>query len=461
MNSASPAMEHYRQAVVLARQKDNLQALAHLKEVIQLEPEMFDAYFLMGRIYLEDGKSDKALSLLKILSRRLPNDPEVSMMLGQAYEAEKQLPKAIQQLEKVVKKHPHHQEALFALVQLHSQAGRMRKAISRLRRYLSIAPKCAEAHYWLGEMYLAMRKSRKAEQAFTDCLKYSPDHRGAQQGISRILNGNAKAPKQKGGQEAKDRVRQLALDAAQLVEDGLLEEAGLSFQSALDLDPGNDEILLQQAILFHRRGMPERSCQILNKLLENDKDNPLIIYNLGASNNFLGKTAEAIDFLQKAIELDPYYGEAYFELGICYQKLRKLESAEQAYNKAMELNTSDPRIYYNYSQVLYQQGREEESERGLADCIKHFPRFPEAYVAMANILRIKGKFDDAVQYSDAALSYAPSNYQAIRCKALIEGDLGHHEQALALWEKVAHANPADSEAIHHCEVIRTQLGLGA
>jgi superkiller protein 3 len=64
---------------------------------------------------------------------------------------------------------------------------------------------------------------------------------------------------------------------------------------------------------------------------------------------------EAVVFLKKAIELNPEFSEAYYNLGISYERLGKHKDAIKILRKTIELSPDDPNAYYALGYAYYQK----------------------------------------------------------------------------------------------------------
>ena len=68
-----------------------------------------------------------------------------------------------------------------------------------------------------------------------------------------------------------------------------------------------------------------------------------------------GDYKEAIEFLEKAIELNPEFSEAYYNLGISYERLGKHKDAIEMLKKTIELSPDNPNAYYALGYAYYQK----------------------------------------------------------------------------------------------------------
>lgn len=112
--------------------------------------------------------------------------------------------------------------------------------------------------------------------------------------------------------------------------------------------------------------------------------------NMGVELYKRGQASEAIPYLEKAVELSPYWNLAWNNLGVMYQTLKDFKKAEAAFVKSIELG-ANALAFRNYPIVLLEQGRREEAAKFLREkSIIFFPNDPliqELTKTYGNILR--------------------------------------------------------------------------
>jgi Tfp pilus assembly protein PilF len=152
-----------------------------------------------------------------------------------------------------------------------------------------------------------------------------------------------------------------------------------------------------------------------------NKSRPHLALALGL--NQAGRTAEAIEELKKAAQLDPKGGEAYLNLGYIYFHQRKLDEAIQAFQKAIVLT---PRLaadgHNNLGAVYLLQGRNEEAIQELQLALKERPHYSRPYSSLGNYYEKEGDIDKAISYMEQAAKLEPEFVPA-------------HESLVRLYEK--------------------------
>jgi len=98
--------------------------------------------------------------------------------------------------------------------------------------------------------------------------------------------------------------------------------------------------------------------------------------NMGVELYKRGQPVEAIPYLEKAVELSPYWNLAWNNLGVMRQTLKDFKKAEAAFLKSIELG-ANALAFRNYPIVLLEQGRREEAAKFLREkAIVFFPNDP-------------------------------------------------------------------------------------
>jgi type IV pilus assembly protein PilF len=74
-----------------------------------------------------------------------------------------------------------------------------------------------------------------------------------------------------------------------------------------------------------------------------------------------GQFSIALEEVQRALQIDPGYADAYGLLGLINMDLGRMAEAETNFNRAMQLDGENPEILNNYGWFLCQTGRERQS----------------------------------------------------------------------------------------------------
>jgi len=92
---------------------------------------------------------------------------------------------------------------------------------------------------------------------------------------------------------------------------------------------------------------PFKAIEYLNKAAELQPENAEIYYNRGVAYDNLGQYQPAIKNYNQAIRLKPDYAEAYYNRGTIYNELSQYQQAISDFNQAISLKSTDAEAYHN------------------------------------------------------------------------------------------------------------------
>ncbi len=117
---------------------------------------------------------------------------------------------------------------------------------------------------------------------------------------------------------------------------GRLPEAREALLEALRLDPYLTDAHNNLGVVLDRMGRPNDAEQEFKKALQDPAyPTPEKVYlNLGVLYDAQGRLDEALSALRKAVEIDPKYYQAHYELAGLLDRLGKLEEAAREYEVA-------------------------------------------------------------------------------------------------------------------------------
>jgi serine/threonine protein kinase/tetratricopeptide (TPR) repeat protein len=112
----------------------------------------------------------------------------------------------------------------------------------------------------------------------------------------------------------------------------------------------------------------------------------------------------AIKLYEQCVAMDPAYAPAWARLGRCRWladkytsgSARKLDEADSALRRALELNPDLPLAHYLFTQVRVEQGQALEAMKHLLKRVRDFRNDPELYAGLAHACRYCGILDAAL-----------------------------------------------------------------
>ena len=133
-------------------------------------------------------------------------------------------------------------------------------------------------------------------------------------------------------------------------------EAEASFARALAARPACAECLVGQAVVASKRGDHRAAADLARQALALAPGDVAAQRQLGVSLLRLGETAEALDVLGQASLADPENAEVWNALGAAYATGGRLEEAERAWARAVELDPGQENARRNLERMRALQG---------------------------------------------------------------------------------------------------------
>ena len=117
---------------------------------------------------------------------------------------------------------------------------------------------------------------------------------------------------------------------------------------------------------------------------------------------------EAERLYAQAVQLDPWLGIAYTNLGNIRFRRKDTEGAEQLYRKALEIDGRQPEAQYNLGYVMLERGQPQHSIPLFLGAIEADPKFSDAYFNLAMAYEQIGDSSKARPFWKAYIGLEPS-----------------------------------------------------
>jgi tetratricopeptide (TPR) repeat protein len=124
---------------------------------------------------------------------------------------------------------------------------------------------------------------------------------------------------------------------------------------------------------------------------------------------YLNNPQKAIYHLEKAVQLDTAYVEAYYNLGSSYAAVKRFDQAEKAYLKAVELNPDFANSYLSLSNLYASQKRFDKIIELNEKAIQKGVRSDIMYINIGNVYYLRGDTLKALPFLEKAISFNPNN----------------------------------------------------
>jgi tetratricopeptide (TPR) repeat protein len=173
---------------------------------------------------------------------------------------------------------------------------------------------------------------------------------------------------------------------------------------------------------------------------------------------------QAIEAYTKAIEIRPFYAEAYVGLGDAKAAKGEVDGAVAAYQKALGFNPINAKVHVSLGKLYYsEKGLYYESVQAYKKAIELDPGYLDARMGLAEVYEDKGLYQEAIGEYRRVVESDAKNTGALYNLALVYEKVDPKE-AVSLWERyIELAGPLSSEkdwvdvAKLHLKKLKNQL----
>jgi len=200
---------------------------------------------------------------------------------------------------------------------------------------------------------------------------------------------------------------------------GDLEGAYQQYQQALREDPGNPRVYINLSEILGQTGRTREAIQLLQRALEVAPafaGHHTTYFNLGVSYAKLGEYEEALSWLERARALRPADADPVFELGYVWGLRNDFARAEQCYRRALELQPDHAKAWNALGTLQAQRN----DYAAAADCFERAVRLGNLLTARVNLARVEaaqGRMPEALARLDQILKEQPDCLEARQLRA--------------------------------------------
>lgn len=336
-------------------------------KALELQPGWQDAALFRARVLVSQKDMLKALAFYEDFLARYPDATNVRLNYARFLIDQKQWDKARAQFLRVVSELPEDADAVYAVGLLSLQTNHIEDAEKYLRRSLELRPENDQARIYLGQATEQRKDYAQAAEWYRE-VQQGEQYFEAQTRLSVVIarQGDLKAARRHLHSVHADnnpqRV-QLVLAEEQILREGKqYAEALKVLDTALGQIPRDKDLLYARALMAEKLDMLDRVEADLKTIL---KDDPKNVHALNALGYTLAdrteRFQEAEELLQQAITLKPDDPFILDSIGWLQYRMGKNAEAIRHLKRAIGLRP-DAEIAAHLGEVLWVMGNRNEAE---------------------------------------------------------------------------------------------------
>ena len=210
------------------------------------------------------------------------------------------------------------------------------------------------------------------------------------------------------------------------------------------INSSNDKV--DDAIHLFSENKYSEAINLLDSIYESYTNKPLLLNIKGACFAGMKDFDSAINFYRNAIEINPKYYKAYYNLGGALQELGELDAAVRSYKKSISIQPKYAEAHNNLGNVYRQQGHLDEALDSYSSAIQISPEFIEALYSLGLTLEGLDRIDEAIEKFKQVLIFKPDFAELHINLGVILQQQNQNDEALECFKRAIEIMPNSVEA---------------
>ncbi len=233
-------------------------------------------------------------------------------------------------------------------------------------------------------------------------------------------------------------------------ERGYLEQAEVFFQLAMRDDPSGAEALYGLGSVYLQQGKNAEAGKSFGRAIQLHATYPSTMpkawNNLGILAAREGRTDEAIQNFQQALQIDPDFVISLENLGSTYRQAKRWDDAKKVLERALQLSPDDAAANYGLGMVFAQLDDTSRAYEYLQKALAARPAYPEALNNLGILYLRTHRAEDAERSFKESIRVAPSFDQAYLNLARLYAIEGGTQKARAVLVELLKQHPGHPQA---------------
>jgi tetratricopeptide (TPR) repeat protein len=385
-------------------------------------PDVVYPYVALATLLNKKGRAEDAENTLAEATEKLPNNPALHNAKGDVALRGGRLDDAKDEFNRALKLEPENSTSRFRLAITHRRGREFAMAAKELDTIAAADPEYPGLALERGALFQETGETSKALAMYNEALKKAPE----------------------------DIDLKLRVASTQVIN-GQPQQAIKLLREVLGKRPQSAEVnhFLGRALLLSGETIPE-ALRLLQNAAQFDPNRAEYQLFVAWAANSNGQPSIAEEAINKALELDENLGDAYWQRGVWLLKKGASADALKELNRALELNPSRFEAYASIAQCMIDQVKPTEAISAWNRAIEGNPKVPEWRYRLGKLLIDKSSINEAAPHLKAAVDLTMERKQTPgwlwNANWLLGESLYHADpkRALTAYKEYLRLTPSDN-----------------
>lgn len=398
----------------------------HADSAVDMQKSYY--HFAKSRMYMYDQDISNALEQMQLASLNNPASAYLRYNLAILYIAADESLKAIDELEGSIQLDPDYHPPYRLLARIYSSStdpDHLARAEEILKKFIEIDPNDYDSHMLLSLYYTDMGMYEEALSYLEKTSELKP-------------------------QETKP----LYYKAEIMREKGKTEEAEDIYRNILKLDPDNFNTLVTLAVINENLDRIKEAESYYVMLVENFPHIPLIYEEYGSFLYRTGRTQEAQDKFEKALNLDSSNKNLLLKLAVVYIENERYENAHQQLDSVLSKDSDNETAKYYKGVLLMEESDFEMAESYLGKIHPDSYLYKNAVAKLAMMHDRKGDMGKAEYVLLSGLMHDSDSRLLTNYLGQVYRKQNRLHKAFELYDHYLESNPEDITIMYSLGVVQ-------
>ncbi|MDH4083144.1 MAG: tetratricopeptide repeat protein [Nitrospira sp.] len=363
------------------------QALSSFDRAISVNPSFEPAYLAQASVHESRQEKDKAIAVLKLYLHQVnPRNREVRQHLIQLYIATKDYAGGLAELETMLEDNPGDLDAQLRMALIYGEKKEFSKAIAQLTDILKVKPAELKVRDYLGYLYEETKDLPKAMETYRYNLHLDPRFADSHIHLGVLLY----------------RLKQFP-------------EAVTHLDEAVQLMPKQPEPHIVLGLAYLQSEQFEKASQAFQEGIRHNPKNADLHFNLGTAYDKLNRFDDVERAMETALSLDPHHADALNYLGYSYaERDMKIDQALSLTKRAVALKPENGYYVDSLGWAFYKSGLLSEALTEIKRAVSLVGDDPVIYEHLGEVYMKQHKMTDARDAWLHSLELDPSNEKLLQ-----------------------------------------------
>ena len=337
------------------------EAVIHFKKAVELKPDFKPARNNLAGILLMQGQNQEAIEEFSAVVRADPKDAQAYFNLARAELAHNNKDSSLNHLVKARDLSPHDLPIALALARLCLETGRRDLGYPVAQSLIGAKTPDAASELEIGSLLLSYELVEAAQFRFRNALEANPKFNDTLFALAKDLFGKQNYRATLPLLEVLDTTMQQSPTWHEMLgyssfKLGDSSKAVVELQKAMDLDPRNENCVLELSEVFVSSNNAAAAVILLETATRAFADSSRIWFGLGTAYLVDQQREAAETALKKSLELDPSLDLAYVVLGQSHKEAGRWDQLLNSAERLIQLSPKNPSGYYYKALALQSSG---------------------------------------------------------------------------------------------------------